>query len=256
MTSARALRGFIRFAAIAAVSGAALVGSTVVLRRYRHWVSGSTRFHIGRVCVEGNDLVPEKEILALARIPERSSIWKNDLRRIEKRIETHPFIRNAVVARRFPDAVRIRVVEKKPVALVQVSGSLFCLDSEGGLLPAKPGKLYDLPCVDAGTAPPVRIGQILGTERIRRSLDWLCFVLEKRPSLYPEISEISFSKTDGYVATTSRKGVPVRLGFGCDERKLRVLEAFLQEWVRNPELSHVESVDLRFEGQVVLRMGA
>jgi cell division septal protein FtsQ len=55
---------------------------------------------------------------------------------------------------------------------------------------------------------------------------------------------------------TARGGIPVRVGRGGFEWKVRYLEAILAELETNPSLTNAEYIDLRYEGQVFVGFGA
>lgn len=251
-----ALDGFVRFV-FSVLAGAALcVAVFLAVRGYRTWIKTSPSFHVHRIAVTGNDLVSERDVLKLAGIPKGRSIWSLKLENSEQRIEANPFVQRAVVARRFPDGIWIRIEEKKPLVLLNAGGRLFSVDGNGILLPARSGKLYELPVVSSSLPRGVKPGQPILEESVIRCVDFVKLTLEKRPDLYPEISELVFDRSVGLTVYTRKKGVPVRMGADANERKIRILEAFLAEWNTNPEYSNVDYVDLRYEGQVVLGMGA
>jgi len=256
MKTNSAITGFIRFAFLTGTAVVLCTAGALMVHRYTLWISRSQTFLIQKIGVNGNDLVSEKEILRLGEIPERGNIWRVNLRESEKKIEANPFIRNAVVSRHFPNAVSIRIEEKKPIVLLNAGGMFYSIDQNGILLPAKSGKLYELPIVSSRLPGSIRTGQSVGDPSVIQCLDFIRLVLVKRSELYAEVSEMVYSASEGLTVYTRRKGVPVHLGRDGYERKIRYLEAFLSEWSRNPNRSSIDYLDLRFEGQVVLGIGA
>jgi cell division septal protein FtsQ len=107
----------------------------VVLPRYGRWLKHGNCFRIAKIEVEGNDLLMSKEILKLARIRMKANIWSVDLKAAENRIASNPWIGRVSVFRRHPDAVRILVEEKKPVALLKSNGRFYALDRKRPCFP-------------------------------------------------------------------------------------------------------------------------
>jgi cell division protein FtsQ len=231
-------------------------GLVLVTRHYTRWLDSSKTFLIRRIDVEGNDLVPDKDVLKLAAVRKSGNIWKVDLRGAEERIESNPFIQNAVVARYFPDVLSIQIEEKKPLALFNAGGRLFTVDSGGVLLPARAGKLYELPVVTSFSPGSERVGQTVREESVLKCLGLVKLILAERPDLYAEISEITATETGGLVVYTRKEGIPVKMGLDRYEYKIRILEALLKQWEARSSGSKFDYVDLRFDGQVVLGMGA
>jgi len=226
----------------------------VVLPRYARWMESGDCFRIEKIEVEGNDLVSRKEILRLARIRKHDAIWRVDLKAAEDRIRTNPWIKGVSVFRRHPDAVRILIEEKRPVALLKSEGHFYALDRELTLLPANPGKCYTLPILSFPAGGSPQYGKAVTNKAAREGMAFLLFLLKDRPDLYPKISEIG-PGPDGLVLYTGRGGIPVRIGRGGYEWKIRYLEAILAEMETNPSLTNAEYIDLRYEGQVFVGFG-
>jgi cell division septal protein FtsQ len=226
-----------------------------VLPRYARWLKDGDCFRIAKIEVEGNDLVMDREILKLARIRKKDSVWNVDLKAAENRIAANPWIGRVSVFRRHPDAVRILVEEKKPVALLKSNGRFYALDREMTLLPANPGKCYTLPILSFSIGAKAAYGKRVQSGTGREAMAFLLFLLKDRPDLYPQISEIG-SGADGLMLYTARGGIPVRIGRGGLEWKVRYLEAILGELETNPSLTNAGYIDLRYEGQVFVGFGA
>jgi len=227
-----------------------------VVKEYRVWVEESETFSIRKIEVQGLELLSEKEILRLCGLVPRSIIWRVSLEEVEGKIGHNTFVETVCVERCLPDVLRIRVKEKRPVALLNFKGNFFSVDPEGLVLPSKPGKLYDLPVLSGAFRGAVGVGRKAGGKLVRQGLDFLMLVLEDRPELYSRISEIVLGKPEGLILYTSRAGVPICVGEGGYDWKIRYLEAILDELVRKRELSRVRYIDLRFVGRVFVGMRA
>ena len=232
--------------------GAVALMVWVMSRGYGKWLKESETFHIRRTEIQGADLLSEKEVLRLGGVEPRSFIWEVDLRKAEDEIAGHPFVETVRVERVLPDVLRIRLEEKRPLALLNFGGQLFCVDGEGMVLPSQPGKLYDLPVLSGAFQGAVTVGRSVRGEVVREGLNFLVRVLEDRPTLYGQISEVVVRESEGLIVYTSRAGVPVWIGREGYAWKVRYLEAILEELVREGTLSRVRYIDLRCEGQVIV----
>lgn len=227
-----------------------------VLPRYRRWLEHGGCFRVRKIEVNGNDLVSEKDILKLSKIARNQNIWNIDPEASEKRIASNPFVGGVSVFRRHPDAVQILIEEKKPTALLKTDGRFYTLDGQCTLLPAVPGKCYTLPILSRTVGGRLEYGKQIEDKWVREGMAFLLFMLKDRPDLYPQVSEIIPTAGDGLVLYTSRGGVPVRIGRGGYDWKVRYLEAILAEMDNHPFLTNAAYIDLRFEGQVFVGFGA
>jgi cell division septal protein FtsQ len=228
----------------------------IALPHYHRWLRNDASFRIRKVVVEGNDLIPSADILRRAGISKGRTIWRVDLRAAEERVAGNPFVGRVAVYRGFPDRVRIRVVERKPVVLLKTDGRFYTLDRKRILMPAPPGRCYTLPILSVDEMSGTELGGVVEDSRVAEGMAFLEWMLRDRPGLYARISEIQPDPRDGVVLTTSNGGVPVRIGRKGYDWKVRYLEAILNEMESNPSLTHASYIDLRFEGQVFVGFGA
>ena len=250
--SSRFLKGFLSLLGFSAL----LFLIWLLIGAYTTWIAESKTFYTRRIEVSGNELLTKDEILDLAGLTPQSSIWKRDLCQITQGIRRNPFVESAEVARLLPDVLRIRITEKRPVALLNLQGTFYCIDGDGLVLPSKPGKLYDLPVISGDFQGGVSIGRRAGGKRVQEGLGFLMFVFRSRPEMYSRISEVVVGKPEGIILYTSKAGVPVRVGTGGYIRKILYLEAILDKLAASKNLSSVHYIDLRFEDQVVVGMRA
>jgi cell division protein FtsQ len=87
------------------------------------------------VKVEGRETTDRETILAALGAGPGTPILAMSPRRAKEQLETLPWVRSAVVERRLPDTVYVRLVERKPLALWQHSGKLELIDHDGGVIP-------------------------------------------------------------------------------------------------------------------------
>ena len=87
---------------------------------------------------------------------------------------------------------------------------------------------------------------------MQQGLHLLKLILNDRPFLYNQISEIRMDSHTGYVLYTKTGGVPVRIGQHDLRLKLRCLEAILNHLIQKNTLKGSRYIDLRFRNQVIV----
>jgi cell division protein FtsQ len=85
--------------------------------------------------VEGRETTDRETILAALGAGPGTPILAMSPRRAKEQLETLPWVRSAVVERRLPDTLYVRLVERKPLALWQHGGKLELIDHEGAVIP-------------------------------------------------------------------------------------------------------------------------
>ena len=103
----------------------ALVGTSLWL------VFFSTTLQVKKVEVVGNKLLSDARVREIADVPLGAQLALVDLVRADARVASVAEVRSVDVTRTWPDGVRITVVERTPVAVVELAGRLRGLDADG-----------------------------------------------------------------------------------------------------------------------------
>jgi cell division protein FtsQ len=122
---------------------------------------------VADIKVEGRETTDRQTILDALGAGPGSPILAMRPRRAKEQLETLPWVRSAVVERRLPDTLYVRLVERKPLALWQHSGKLELIDREGAVIPvAQLDRFAKLPLVvgESAAAHAVELIDMLATE--------------------------------------------------------------------------------------------
>ncbi|GAB6984711.1 cell division protein FtsQ/DivIB [Nocardioides pyridinolyticus] len=104
------------------------------------------------VDVQGVQQLSAQQIRAVAAVPEGEALATVDLDRIRARVQALAPVKSADVTREWPDQVLITVVEREPVAVVEIAGSLQGMDEDGVVFRSYAQAPPDLPRVETGSS--------------------------------------------------------------------------------------------------------
>jgi len=100
---------------------------------YRAAASASL-FQVKSVDVAGTSRTSAEEIGTLTRrAASRTGVWRTDLQAISAELERLPAVRRAIVTRVLPDGLRVRIIERAPLAVVRTSAGHFLWVDEDGV---------------------------------------------------------------------------------------------------------------------------
>lgn len=205
-------------------------------------------FDIRRVEISGTRLLAPHQVLLAAGIQPGQSVWAGT-GRWEEALRAHPVVADVRVTRRLPNTLRVRVEEKRAVAFVE-DGVLTPVTASGERLPVDPTRApADLPVVrSSGGDGAVRL--LLAEAGRLSSVD---------PGLLAEVSEIRSQRGDSTTMVLTHRRAEIVLPVGADPARLAQLRAVLDDLERRlpeatPSTSATARVDLRFGGQVVVRL--
>lgn len=106
---------------------------------------------VEEVQVQGEQTLTEDDVRAAAAVPVGEPLARVDLTAIRARVQALAVVRSATVTRHWPDGVTIAVVERQPVAVVDVSGQIRGMDADGVLFRDYQQPPPDLPLVETST---------------------------------------------------------------------------------------------------------
>ena len=103
------------------------------------------------ITVEGRETTDRETILTALAAGASTPILSVSPMRVKEQLEALPWVRSAVIERRLPGTLYIRLVERKPLALWQHGGKLELLDHDGSVIP--------VPRLDRFTKLPLVVGE-------------------------------------------------------------------------------------------------
>jgi cell division protein FtsQ len=103
---------------------------------------------VADITVEGRETTDRETILAALGAGPGTPILAVNPTRAREQLEALPWVRTAVIERRLPHTLYVRLVERKPLALWQHGSKLDLVDREGGVIPvARLDQFAKLPMV-------------------------------------------------------------------------------------------------------------
>ena len=174
-----------------------------------------------------------------------------------KQLEEIPWVERATVMRVLPDQIRVSVVERKPVAFVRNGEQIGLVDANGVLLSMPASMMaqhhYSFPVltgIDPRDPLAGRRARMAVYERLLGELD------SNGQHLSEQISEIDLTDPEDARILMPEPGKDILAHFGQERflERYQRYKAHIGEW--RQQYPALASVDLRYDQQVVLKMGA
>jgi cell division protein FtsQ len=187
-------------------------------------------FRARHLDVEGERTLRIAQVLRIAGVDDGTNVFHLDPSAVEASLRSSPWIADAEVERDLPSTIRIRIIERAPVARVSVDGLARSIAGDGTLLP---GGAVDLPVVRASLGPIDAAEWTSGA----RALAALA------PQIRSRVRAVVVA-TDGSLMIKLDPNLEVAYGApGDEEAKAAALHAVLT-WAKQGDVSLV-SIDLR-----------
>jgi hypothetical protein len=241
---------------VAIVSSAAvlLAGIGLVVSLAPGWGRDAEEFVVSAIDVRGNTILTDEEVVALSGLSHGESLLGVGLADVEEEIGRSSRIGRARASRRLPGTIVITLDENLPAALIADGSGGFAevTDARVVLECVELSPFVDLPFI-GGTFGPVEAGAELDSEELALALELLSLMKQVSQELWAEVSEVRIAPGSGLIIYTVADGAEVRVGSGAlGTSGLRDLWLVMCD-LRARGLT-AESIDLRFDGQLVVKL--
>lgn len=234
--------------------GLALLASGV-LTGYAYWFLRHSSWFVladeKSVDVRGTEHVPVRAVREKFLADAGNSVFAIPLLERQRAIEELPWVEQATLQRVLPSGLRVVVRERTPVAFLRLGSDLALIDAQGTILEKPQRGAFDFPVLTGLTEA------MEPKERARRIGFYLEFLREvtggmPQSGTGPNISEIDLSDPEDLRAMIVDSGGVILIHFGDGDflRKYQTYTAHIVEWKETAQ--RIDSVDLRFEGQVIV----
>ncbi len=219
------------------------------------WDDLRRRFaRLSDVRVEGARYLDPSRVMQAAGLARGQDLFSLDLERARQALLLEPRVASAELARRLPRGVRVRIVEREPVLLVD-HGVPWEIDSAGVLLPPlQSGVVADVPLLVGPRLEGLPGGVTVHRGEVQRGLAWVRALSASELQLAGQVSELDVSDPT-VTALTLLDGTRVLAGgWPPGTPRLSALRVVIADLKQRGTTAG--EIDLRFDNQVIVRPAA
>jgi len=235
------------------------VGSVCALLAYGGmdlwaFVTHPDTFRIPHIVIRGNTRVTSEELLTVARLAPSINAWAWPLPEVQRRIEGHPRVKQALVLRDFPGEMEVDITERQPVALL-LGDPLLEIDADGVVLGAYERQRSPIcPIISGHGLRLPKIGERIDSPAVQSALALIVGYSHVEASERVKLAEVALDKAGSPVAWLD-PGVQVPCEMPMSELQWARLDAVLNDLrSRGTGLHRVAAIDLRFAHVVPVRL--
>lgn len=199
--------------------------------------------------ISGVHNVSRKQVIEIASADIGRNVFSVPLDERRLQLEKIPWVESAAVMRLLPNRISVDIAERTPVAFVQIGSKINLIDAGGVVLgpPANRQAKYSFPVIH-GITETEPLSTRAAVMHIYNRL-----VSELGLGNYTQqLSEVDLSDPEDVKATIHDAGGTVLIHLGSADflDRYRLFAAHIGEW--RQQFQKVQSVDLRYEGQIVV----
>ncbi len=229
----------------------AVVGLITAFVLSKIWTRDS---ELSRVVVQGNRITKTEDIERVVSRFFGKKMNEVSLSDIIDTLQSLPYIRKVIATKELPDAVRLRVQERQPVAMAMVKGELKLIDEDGVVMSKSEGVFESkrLPLL-TGFTKIVRdsisaISKLDSTEAATALA--FCNALMETKYAKMLVSQVHLADENQLHIFTAEGDARFIFGRGDYEERLNNFEIFWQQVVVKKGLKPFDYVDVRFDGKI------
>ena len=179
------------------------------------------------------------------------NVFSVSLEEAKAKLEQIPWVEQATVMRLLPNRVAVNIVERTPVAFAQIGPRISLIDANGVVMgmPADRKTKYSFPVIRGITEAEPLSSRAAAMKIYNRLVGELG---AGDPKYIQQLSEVELSDPEDIKVTANDPGgtMVVHLGASDFLQRYKLYVTHIAEW--RQQFPNLQSVDLKFEGQVVV----
>ncbi|MCK4503442.1 MAG: cell division protein FtsQ/DivIB [Desulfuromonadales bacterium] len=212
----------------------------------------SDLFRVDEIVVRDGEHFTEQQVIALSDIEIGVNTFNLDLVLIGRKIEENPWVQQADLQRIFPRQVVIDLVERHPVAIINL-GLLYYLDEQGEIFKVlSSSDRLDYPIITGFDYAKAQQHDVDYVQCLQRIVALLSDLRGRSQFDLAQLSEIHHDDATGLTLYTLESGVEVKLGKTGYSKKLDRLERIYSKL--QPKLKVLDYIDLNVAEKVIVRI--
>lgn len=210
----------------------------------------ATFLKLERIEVTTLKRLTRQDVLTQAGVNPGDDMLSIRLSRIGEQLAKNPWVEKVKVRRYFPHTLIIDIVEREPVAVVNM-GYLYYLDKNGEIFkPLTVGDQLDYPVLTGITEEDMGKDPSGSKEALKNVLELIALLKGGTVFALSDVSEIHYDKGYGFTLFSAQGGVPVRLGSSdFSDKLMRFARIYKDLQAQMPNLQYI---DLDYSDKIIV----
>ena len=227
-----------------------IIFATILMSK--KWASFTNDTEIKKVYFFGNKFIDNDFLNSFNGEIKNKDIYDLNINELSKVLEDNHYIKAVRVSKHFPDKIKIEIVERDPIAVVNIREPIL-IDENGIILPNnKEAFKKIIPFLSGFNQNKLSYinGEKTTSPKLNEAISLLKKIKEKNQSLYKSISEMALNGDKEFVLVLVDYPTKINLGSSDLDKKIQIIESF--DSSVNPDgLYAFKSIDLRYQNQII-----
>ena len=216
------------------------------------WTNINNNLVLKEISISNTNIINEKEYYDLVDKFIGNSLDEININNISEILEEHSYVKASRVSKWYPSTVKIEIIERKPLAILNIKPMVF-LDGDGFVLPNKKTKTnVNLPILNSFNSDSALYpyGEKVLSMNVEDCIYWLKRIKVEYPSLYKNISEMKMTSDNDVNIILSEYPTNIYLGKNYIWSRIEILKKF-ETGLLPKKLSDFSYLDMRYDNQII-----
>jgi cell division protein FtsQ len=210
-----------------------------------HYLTSSPYFNLTEIEIVGTQYLDKKALQKFLQLDTGMNFFSLNLKRLNQQLSMHQWIKDGFVKRVIPDKVIVSIVERAPVASIELGGKFLVAEDGEILAPLKSTGDLQLPLITG-------LGDQEGIKtKLRRGAE-LLIILHALPWMAAKgITKMDLTLIERPIVFLKENKTEIRLSISRLKQNLSYLQAFLP--LMDEKKNGIAYIDLSFKGLVIVK---
>jgi len=202
-------------------------------------------FQIKNIDISGNDFIETKSILnSIQILVDNKNLFNTEVQKIKNILNRNKFIDNVKIYSLVPSTIKINIIEKKPIALINNNNKSYFIDDNSNIIEA------DIKSINYFVNTPIITSN---NNNINNNLSKkiVMSIYKHNQEIYNQLNELIYE--DSFISLIFNNHTKVKINKNNYTKDLIKFYSFINQIVNTENISIYEYIDLSISNQIIVK---
>ena len=202
-------------------------------------------FQIKNIIINGNEFIETKSILASIQILlDNKNLFNTEIEELKNILNKNKFIDNVKIYSLLPSTIKINIIEKKPIALINNNNNSYFIDNNSSIIEA------DIKSINHFINTPIITSNNNSIDN-NLSKTIIMSIYKNNEEVYNQLNELIYEDT--FISLIFNNHTKVKINKDNYKKDLMKFYSFINQIINTENISIYEYIDLSISNQIIVK---
>ena len=202
-------------------------------------------FQIKNIDISGNDFIETKSILnSIQILVDNKNLFNTEVQKIKNILNSNKFINNVKIYSLVPSTIKINIIEKNPIALINNNNKSYFIDDNSNIIEA------DIKSINYFVNTPIITSNNNNIDN-NLSKKIVMSIYKYNEEIYNQLNELIYE--DSFISLIFNNHTKVKINKNNYTKDLMKFYSFINQIVNTENISVYEYIDLSISNQIIVK---